>query len=260
MRNAMTALEDLLFTIKPVALAVMLAFFVAERLRPAVAQTPDGRRLARNLSLWAGNIVLSLAVVVPVTVIAAEHGLGWRPEWWAGTGGLLLDLLILDLWIYAWHRMNHEIPFLWRFHEVHHRDQTLDVSTAVRFHPGEVFLSALVRVPVILALGMPLVSVVVFEALVLMAAAFQHSNLALAPWLERGLSRVIVTPGIHWVHHHDRRADTDSNYATVLSLWDRLFGSRSATARTPAMSLGVEGRDELSLIRLALLPFANPSR
>jgi sterol desaturase/sphingolipid hydroxylase (fatty acid hydroxylase superfamily) len=251
----MPDLSDNLILIKGVALAVLIALFLAERLMPAVPQARHWPRLARNLAFWVGNSLLSLAVVVPVTVYAAQHGLGWRPAWWSGLPGLGLDLLLLDCWIYGWHRINHVIAFLWRFHQVHHRDQALDVSTAVRFHPGEVFFSALVRAPVIVLLGMPLESVLIFEALVLMAAAFQHSNLRLRPWLEHGLSWVIVTPGIHWVHHHDRRSDTDSNYATILSVWDRLFGSRSPTRRTPAMTLGVEGEAELPLGQLAVLPF-----
>ena len=161
---------------------------------------------------------------------------------------------MLDLWVYGWHRANHRIAFLWRFHQVHHRDKALDVTTALRFHPGEVLISALARAPVILVLAVPLSSVVVFEALVLAAAAFHHSNWNIGPGAERILSRVIVTPGIHWVHHHDRQADTDSNYATILSIWDRLFASRSPTERSLEMTLGVEHADELPFARLAALP------
>ena len=109
------------------------------------------------------------------------------------------------LWIYWWHRANHELPFLWRFHAVHHYDELLDTSSAVRFHFGEVALSALARAGVIVLLDLPLASVVLFEGLVLMAAIFHHSDARLPPAIERPLSRVIVTPSIHWVHHHARR-------------------------------------------------------
>jgi sterol desaturase/sphingolipid hydroxylase (fatty acid hydroxylase superfamily) len=57
------------------------------------------------------------------------------------------------------------------------------------------------------------------------------------------------------VHHHRIRQDTDSNYSTVLSLWDRLFGSRSPTRRTPEMEIGVEGREEQDLPGLLARPF-----
>jgi sterol desaturase/sphingolipid hydroxylase (fatty acid hydroxylase superfamily) len=245
--------------------AALVLFGVWERLRPAAdplllvrfgRATRDGlRRLGRNLGLFGFNLLLSPLLVVPITVWADGFSLGLRPDWWSGWPGLLADLLLLDLWIYWWHRANHLVPLLWRFHSVHHLDQTLDVSTALRFHFGEVALSALVRAVVIVAFGIPLASVVLFEGLVLACAIFHHSDAALPPRLETLLARVIVTPGIHWVHHHARRADTDSNYATVLSVWDRLFASRSPTLRAPAMPIGVEGLSDRPLARLVIAPF-----
>ena len=76
-----------------------------------------------------------------------------------------LDLLLLDCWIYWWHRINHRLPLLWRFHEVHHLDEMLDTTSALRFHFGEVVLSSFVRAGLIFMLAMPLASVVVFEVL-----------------------------------------------------------------------------------------------
>ncbi|MEX0922216.1 MAG: sterol desaturase family protein [Rhodovibrionaceae bacterium] len=261
-------MESLLETVlawKALAVGAWLAgFFLLERLEPAAPppQTEDsgspGQRLLRNLAFWAGNSGLSLLIVIPVSLWAAENGLGWRPAWWSGWTGLVLDLLLLDFLIYWWHRANHVVPFLWRFHEVHHLDRTLDTTTAVRFHFGEVLLSAGARAAVILIFAIPIASVLVFEALVLMAAIFHHSNLRLPARLERALSRVVITPGIHWVHHHKLRRDTDSNYGTILSLWDPLFGSRSPTSRRLDMPIGVEGRREQGLWALLLRPFSGP--
>jgi sterol desaturase/sphingolipid hydroxylase (fatty acid hydroxylase superfamily) len=152
------------------------------------------------------------------------------------------------------------IPFLWRFHEVHHLDRFLDTTSALRFHFGEVLLSALARAGVILLLGFPFVSMVVFEVLVLAAAIFHHSNLRLPAGLERALSRVVITPSIHWVHHHARRIDTDSNYGTVFSFWDPLFGTRSAKRRDLAMPIGTEGRGEEDLPALLLHPFRSSAQ
>ncbi|HXV24680.1 MAG TPA: sterol desaturase family protein [Alphaproteobacteria bacterium] len=251
---------ETLLAFKGVAVGAWLALlFFAERLHPAVA-FPDGRawallRPARNLAFLALSAVVSLAVVVPVSRWAAGLELGLRPASARGGAGLLLDLLLLDFLIYWWHRANHRIGFLWRFHEVHHLDRFLDVTSAVRFHFGEVILSALARAGVIVLFAMPLSSVLTFEALVLAGAAFHHSNLKLPHRLEKALSWLIVTPSIHWVHHHRIRNDTDSNYATVLSLWDRLFASRSMTPRTPKMEIGVEGREEQDLPLLLARPF-----
>ena len=173
----------------------------------------------------------------------------------AGGPGLVADVLILDLWIYWWHRANHKFPLLWRFHEIHHLDNFLDASSGLRFHFAEVLLSSLVRAVVIVLLGVPLASVVVFETLVAMFAMFQHSNLRLPRSFERGLSWFIVTPSIHWVHHHAVRRDTDSNYAFLLSLWDHVFGSRSPTERTVEMPMGVEGISDKPLPELLQRPF-----
>lgn len=251
---------------KGAAVAVWLALlFLAERLRPADDRPrPEiggaWRRLARNFGLWLANVALSPLVVAPLSLWAASHALAWRPGWWSGTGGLLLDLVLLDLWIYWWHRANHEIAFLWRFHAMHHLDRVLDTSSALRFHFGEVLLSAIARGATIMLLGLPVVSVVVFEALVLAGAIFHHSNLSLPPRFERALSRIVVTPSIHWVHHHRVRRDTDANYSTVLSLWDHLFASRSPTPRMKGMAIGVEGRDELALPQLLIAPFRAAAR
>jgi len=173
----------------------------------------------------------------------------------AGWPGLGLDLLLLDFWIYWWHRLNHRWPLLWRFHEVHHLDEFLDATSALRFHSGEVLLSAVVRALVIVVAGVPLASVVVFETVLAVVVMFHHSNLRLPRAFERALSLVIVTPSIHWVHHHATRTDTDSNYSTVLSVWDRLFGSRSANRRVVDMAIGVEGHHEEPLAGLLLRPF-----
>jgi len=118
-------------------------------------------------------------------------------------------------------------------------------------------MSALVRAVVIWLLDIPVESVVVFETCVLSMALFHHSNVALPRWLEKPLSKVLVTPSIHWVHHHAIRADTDSNYANILSVWDIVFGSRSATKRWKDMPIGVERRHDESLIGLLTRPFRN---
>jgi sterol desaturase/sphingolipid hydroxylase (fatty acid hydroxylase superfamily) len=252
-------LETLLIYKAAIVFGWLALFFVAERLAPA-ADTERGwfgdwPRLVRNGILWLIAAGVSLALVVPVTVFAAAHPVWTRPDWWGGWHGLLLDLLLLDLWIYWWHRANHRIPVLWRFHRVHHLDRFLDVTTAQRFHFGEVALSAAARAAVIVLLAVPLTSVLLFELLIALSTGFHHSNLRLPAALERLLSRLVVTPSIHWVHHHRVRRDTDSNYATVLSVWDRLFGSRSRTRRSADMEIGVEGAEERPAVGLLLDPF-----
>ncbi len=227
---------------------------LGERLAPAARRPVGGTRLLRNVGLWAANSLMNPFMTVPIAVSAAALDLWTRPEMpiWAE---LALDLLMLDLWTYVWHRANHERRFLWRFHRVHHLDQFLDTSTAVRFHPGEVLISALARTPLIVAADIELTALLVFDSLVLAGALFHHSNLRLPPSFEAALRLLIVTPSHHWVHHHARHADTNSNYGTVLTVWDRVFRSWSPTARSPEMAIGVEEADDQSLASLAVAPF-----
>ncbi len=243
---------------KAVAVALWLAtFFIAERLRPA-APIPAGApwpRLLRNAVLAAINLVLSPLIVLPLTALAAGHSLSWRPGGWSGSLGLILDLLLLDFLIYWWHRWNHEWPFLWRFHGVHHLDRFLDSTSALRFHFGEVLISACARAGVILLIGFPLTSILAFETLVLISTIFHHSDLRLPAPLEATLARFVITPSIHWVHHHRRKKDTDSNYGTVFSFWDRIFTTSNPMQRQTAMAIGVEGEEERALPVLILRPF-----
>ena len=249
-----------------IVLTAFAVFAVWERIRPADPRPlllrigHFGRaareRLGRNAALFVLNTLAGPLIVLPVTWWATGVGFGLRPEWW----GWPLDILLLDLWIYWWHRANHEMPFLWRFHQVHHLDEFLDTTSAFRFHFGEVVLSALARALLVLLFDMPMTSVIVFEALVLASAIFHHSDAKLAPSVERALSMVVITPGIHWVHHHAVRADTDSNYGTFFSFWDRLFGTRSRTERFAGMPLGVERMGERGLMRLLSAPFDRQKR
>ena len=217
-------------------------------------------RWGRNLGFFILNTALSSLFVLPVTIWAALEG-PWSRTQLVGSAlpvwaWLPLDIVLLDFWIYWWHRANHEWRFLWRFHEVHHRDRHLDATTALRFHFGEVALSASARAIVIVAFAIPLTSVIVFEIVLMLATVFHHANWRVPPRLEQQLARLIITPSRHWVHHHNVQADTDSTYGTIFSFWDRWLGTTTPTKRWALMPLGVEGRDELPMIALIGRPTA----
>src|SRR5688500_14983260 len=244
---------------------IVLALAV-EQWRPA-APPPIGlagygaawfARWGRNLGFFVLNSALSALFVVPVTAWAALDA-PWSRADLVGSAvpiwiWLPLDIVLLDFWIYWWHRANHEWTFLWRFHEVHHRDRHLDATTALRFHFGEVALAAAVRAVVIMVFAVPLTSVILFEILVIVASVFHHANWRIPPAVERRLARLIITPSRHWVHHHRVRTDTDSTYGTIFSFWDRWFGTTTPTLRRLLMPLGVEGKEELPLVELVGAP------
>ncbi len=240
--------------------AAFALLFIGERLAAATPPPKDRARLLRNGALWLMLFLLSPLIVLPLTAFAAAHPLWTRPEQWSGWPALIADIVIFDLWAYWVHRAYHEVPFMRRLHIVHHLDEHLDTTSAVRFHPGEVALSALLRMAPIIALSIPFAHVVVFEAALLVVSLFHHSNLRLPARLEAALARVIVTPSIHWVHHHAVPHDTNSNYAAIFSAWDPLFRTRSPTARTLGMRIGVQGLEDRGILRLLLTPFAGRVR
>jgi sterol desaturase/sphingolipid hydroxylase (fatty acid hydroxylase superfamily) len=172
-------------------------------------------------------------------------------------------ILILDLVMYLWHRINHKVPFLWRFHRVHHSDPHLDVSTASRFHFGEMTMSAVINYALMLSLGASIGEVRVFKLVFVFMTQLTHSNVRLWPPLENIVWSVLVSPSMHRVHHSDIREQTDSNYGTVFSFWDRLFATliRDADARKIQFGLK-EFKDprQLTLPALILMPAENLNR
>lgn len=184
------------------------------------------RHAGHNLALALANtIVLAFTVgtaTVAVCVWTAQHEWGLLHAW--ALPGLLrfgLALVLLDAWMYVWHRANHAIPLLWRFHRMHHSDKRMDVTTATRFHLGEHLGGAVLRLGLIPLIGFGIWQIVVYELLVVAITQFHHADISLGR-ADRWLRLLIVTPDMHKMHHSRWRPETDSNYSTVLSVWDRL--------------------------------------
>ena len=171
---------------------------------------------------------------------------------------LILALLALDYTLYIWHRMNHSLPFLWRFHNAHHTDLDLDVSTASRFHFGELILSTAFRSAQIVILGIDPFTLVFFETVVTMAAQFYHSNIKLPLDFERVLNYFLVTPRMHGIHHSIVLGETNSNYSTIFSFWDRLHHSVQLNVPQIEITIGVpayRSKTEVGFIQTLLSPF-----
>jgi sterol desaturase/sphingolipid hydroxylase (fatty acid hydroxylase superfamily) len=136
-----------------------------------------------------------------------------------------IAIVLFDAWMYLWHRANHRIPLLWRFHRAHHTDAEMDASSAVRFHPIEIAYSSCLRLLVIPLIGIDLAQLAIYEAALLPVILFHHSNIHMPYRLDAALRAVIVTPWMHWVHHSDRQPETDSNYSSLFSWCDRIGGT-----------------------------------
>jgi len=175
--------------------------------------------LVNGIVLTAGFSVLLLAAIRWGTVhpVGFLHWVSLSP--WAER---VAGFVAFDLWMYLWHRANHGVGWLWRFHRVHHSDPAMDVTTALRFHLGEMVLSTLLRLAVIPLLGITLGDLVLYELILQPAIYFHHSNVALPEQWDRVMRGVVVSPNMHRVHHSDIPLETNSNYASIFSFWDRL--------------------------------------
>ncbi len=242
-----------------ILIGTFMALFFAETIYPKVRRRLGPDRYISNIGLWAFTVPLSALVVIPLTAFAATQAFWTQPVLLAPSINLLLNLILLDLFLYWSHRAFHEFDILWRFHAVHHLDQTLDTTSAVRFHFGEVFISALLRAAFVFVMAIPLTTVIIFEVLVLISAMFQHSNLRLPKNFEEGLRKLIVTPSHHWVHHHPG-PDTQKHYGTISTVWDRLFGTWSQTKRDENMPIGIDDHQDVPIADLLIRPFKDQSK
>lgn len=256
MRPALTAVAALV--------GAGLLFFLLERLLPLrAAKTRLLGRLLVNLTFSA----LALAAATLLVGPAVEASFGILAERRLGLLGLFalpaplaaaFGFLAMDLSFYYWHLLNHRVPLLWRFHNVHHVDPDLDVSTALRFHFGELAFSAGFRVAQILAIGVSPWLYAGYELAFQANTLFHHSNFRLPIRLERGLNWVLVTPRMHGIHHSQIQRETNSNYGVVFPWWDRIHRTLGLNVPQAAITIGVAGysRPEDNRLGQALLmPF-----
>jgi sterol desaturase/sphingolipid hydroxylase (fatty acid hydroxylase superfamily) len=226
-------------------------------------------RWSNNLALVAVD-TLVVRVTFPVVAVglaamAEQRGWGLLNSFqlppWLGFG---LALLALDLVIYLQHVMFHAVPALWRLHRMHHADLEFDVTTGLRFHPGEIVLSMGIKLAAVAALGPPAAAVLVFEMLLNATAMFNHGNIRLPPGLDRVLRWLVVTPDMHRVHHSVRTEETNSNFGFNLPWWDRLLGTYRAQPATghEGMTIGIDRfrtRRDLWLDRMLIQPLRGPA-
>lgn len=221
---------------------VLLAIAAAELWRPLYAGRDEpGSRIPVNVAL--GLINAGLAALLPLsTVLPAQ----WAAQQQFGLLNLIgapllvaaaATVAIRSLATYGVHRLSHAVPLLWRIHRVHHMDTALDLSTGLRNHPLELAVVVPCLAAVTIGFGLEPRTLMVYEAIALPFALWTHANLGLRPRLDRSLRLLFVTPAMHHVHHSARRAETDSNYGDVFSLWDRLFGTYATLDGTALQSV-----------------------
>jgi len=220
-------------------------------------------RLVVNIAVSILTFVAAISLVQP----AAQWALRWStdkpfglvhlfvlPSWVE----LIVSFLLMDLAFYYWHVANHRIPFLWRFHNVHHVDPELDVSTAFRFHFGEVALSSIFTVVQISLIGISAWAYAIYQIAFQLEVLFHHSNLRLPIRFERLLNKLVVTPRMHGIHHSQVQRENNSNFGTVFSWWDRLHRTLGLNIPQSEILIGIPGYslpEDNTVVNALVMPF-----
>ena len=246
------------------AIALLGLVLILERFFPLRRETRSLlARLVVNIAVSILTFVAAISLVQP----AAQWALRWStdkpfglvhlfvlPSWVE----LIVSFLLMDLAFYYWHVANHRIPFLWRFHNVHHIDPELDVSTAFRFHFGEVALSSIFTVIQISLIGISAWAYAIYQTAFQLEVLFHHSNLRLPIRFERLLNKLVVTPRMHGIHHSQVQRENNSNFGTVFSWWDRLHRTLGLNIPQSEILIGIPGYslpEDNTIVNALVMPF-----
>ena len=236
-----------------------IIFLILETIYPNRTWTSKRyKRVTFHTALAIFNTILMripmLFILMPVLLIVTESQGGIFYD--LGILKFIISFLILDIALYWWHRLNHTNQFLWKFHFVHHVDTHMDVGTSLRFHIGELFLSTLYKAVIIYVFGITLSEFLFYELLLVLSIQFHHSNIKLAGNTESILSKVIVTPKYHTNHHTRTKGSREANYASIFTIWDKVFLSYKDATDKERLEMGLENREmELKFLSNIQHPF-----
>lgn len=225
MENYISALEQCI----PIIIIIFLTLFMSlETLYPFLTQSKYRRQqrwhnVGNLVVSFALNAALSGVVSYSLTVSSnSQFGLLYHLQL-PFIATLIIGIMLSDLNGYVAHRLYHKVPLFWRFHRVHHSDIEMDASSALRMHPFEFIFQATTQATILPLLGVSNSSFVIYVAFSLPLFIINHANIKLPNWYEKYVSILFITPNWHRVHHSNKQIETDSNYADVFTLWDRIF-------------------------------------
>jgi sterol desaturase/sphingolipid hydroxylase (fatty acid hydroxylase superfamily) len=205
-----------------------------------------------NIALTVMLILMNLAFSFVTAFVCGLIAPLDLPLW----ANVLLGIAALDFFTYVAHVSLHQSPIAWRFHRVHHSDEHVDVTTTFRQHPGETVWRILWQLPAIVLFGIPLWVVVVYLTISALNAQLEHANIRLPETVDRALRLLVVTPNMHKVHHSRLQQETDSNYANIFSVWDRMFGTYTRQVDFGTLRYGLDDIHARHLRELLMMPFS----
>ncbi len=248
----------------PILIGLFIILFILEtnfQLRKRVQNR--WKRIVINLIVSIPAFVLLRLLFIPAMIWLSVKNQQWQfglnylyslPPWIE----CVVAFVLLDYSNYIWHILLHKLPFMWRFHLVHHTDLDLDITTAFRFHFGEMIASVFFRGTAVILIGASPTIVLIYEIAFEAATQFHHSNTKLPFWLEKILNILIVTPRMHGIHHSMITKETDSNYSIIFSFWDRIHKTVRLNIHQNEIVTGVPAyadEKELTIGNLLKLPF-----
>jgi sterol desaturase/sphingolipid hydroxylase (fatty acid hydroxylase superfamily) len=250
-----------------IILTVMAVATLIETAVPmsAAAASRRGRRSA-NLGLTAvgffanwllSSIAATAALALRPTGLLARLG---SPAW----VDIAFGIVALDFSVgYLSHRTMHAWPSMWRFHRVHHSDDFVDATTTYRTHPVETVWRFLFAIVPVWLLGIPAQAVLIQRLLQATNGVIEHANIRLWPPLDRVLSLLWVTPNVHKIHHSREMSETNSNYANLLTIYDRVLGTYTPSSRAASVVYGLDDGGRMSTAScpgLVAMPFQRSER
>ncbi|PJZ76456.1 sterol desaturase family protein [Leptospira neocaledonica] len=243
-------------------LLIEFVFFWSLESAFGVFKTGKYKHAKINLFFWVWTLAINLifaGLITGASVFVEKYRLGllylFELPFYLK---IIFSFILTDLIaVYFHHRLAHRIPAFWKLHIVHHSDTRMDFTTSLRHHPLEALIRVGFTVLAVILVGVPTESLVLYQAITFLFSQWIHSDSVLPEFWERTISKIFITPGLHKVHHHKTLPWTDSNYGTVFSFWDRIFGTIRFKSE---IEFGVDvlpdsEEREKSPIRLLLLPF-----
>jgi sterol desaturase/sphingolipid hydroxylase (fatty acid hydroxylase superfamily) len=239
-----------------ISLGVLAGLVLLERKHPLRRERESKlRRNSRNLAVAAlGALTVQLLeapIVQPLARSVEKRKLGLlkqlnlpRPL------EIMAAVVLMDYTLYLWHVLTHRVPFLWRFHAVHHVDLDLDASTALRFHFGELAVSVPYRAAQVVLIGVDAEALSYWQMFLSLSILFHHSNVRLPRRLESALSWFLVTPRMHGIHHSNEPAEANTNWSSGLGCWDRIHRTFRLNVPQEQIRIGVKGIDTEERVRL----------